>query len=165
MATIPVMMLGNDMHYQYAFAPSVGADSLTSAGSSPAQEPVFWLPKPYDFSAVPSGYKLRQPKFYNSKGELAFDAVPPGTPGSSNNIADLAKELNVDGNTIINASRDSLIALINRNKPGLSAEEVANMLKAAGKGEGQGLEGNMPWIILGGAALVAVMFMAGTRKK
>ena len=56
----------------------------------------------------------------------------------------------------------TIILAIKGQNPGLSDAEARAIANSRG---GFDLQANMPWIILGGAALLAIIFMAGTRRR
>jgi hypothetical protein len=62
------------------------------------------------------------------------------------------------------ADLPSTIAAIKGQHPGISDAE-ATRIATLGKSGGFNIQANLPWIVLGGAALLAIVFMMGTRRR
>lgn len=143
MSTVPILMLGSD--FQYAFAPRMGADSLNATEPAAGMQ---WKVDPV------TGKKLT-----DASGN--YISEPAGTLSTGESASTVWNEIKGFIPNLIDAGKDTVIAAIKAKHPGMSDSD-ANKVAAAG---GFNIQSYMPMIIIGGVALVALLFMAGTRKR
>lgn len=130
-----VLMLGQD--YQYAFAP-LGAEDYPPAGMQWRVDPV-------------TGRKVT-----DGSGNYIAEPLGTRTSTSSNVLNDIAGFIKSSG--LADAAKDTITGAV-------AAKYGSQAAKDYGKTQGWDIGANMPWLVLGGAGLIAVLLIMGTRKK
>lgn len=159
MTTMPIMMLGSD--FQYAFAPSgrsLGADSsltipISSTGINPEDIPVGYRVK----VDLTTGAIIK-----DASGRAMLETVSDTKLSTGESARSIWDEIKSNIPNLITATKDTIIAAIKAKHPGMSDADAATI---ANQGKGFSLAGSMPWLIIGGVGLVALLFMVGTRKR
>lgn len=166
---VPVIMLGED--YQSGRAPAFfGADYPSNAvGSRNVSEMQtrinYYIDLGYSATGTgPTSALGMAIRDYDKQHGITTGGTVSASPTTSSGKS--YKDILDSITPAVKSGFENMPAIINaiRNKnPGMSEAEAANV---ANYGKKQSMVGaNMPWLILGGVGLVAVLFLIGTRKR